>query len=183
VDVGTGDGRFVHRMALAHPDRLVIGLDPAWQRMIPSARRAPRNALYVCASIEDPPEPLLGRADEVFLNLPWGRLLAGLVLGEADVCGGLRAIAKNGAPLRVVVGTDIWRPPVPKEIRGLPELTGRYVDDTLAPRLAEHGWKVTGFGELDRGEVPSTWAKKLRTGRFVALHAEAVTDLRNVVSA
>ncbi|HEV2783991.1 MAG TPA: hypothetical protein VGX25_31775 [Actinophytocola sp.] len=168
-------------MARAHPDRLVVGMDPAWQRMIGSATRAQRkpdkggapNALFVCASIEAPPEELLGLADEVYVNLPWGRLLTGVVLGEPDVCAGLRALARPRARLRVVVGTDIWRPPVPREIRGLPELTARYVDETLAARLAEHGWKVTDFRAPDPGEVPTSWARRL-TSPLVALHAEAV---------
>lgn len=177
MDVGTGDGRFVYRMARAHPDRLVIGLDPAWQRMIDSARRATKdapNALFVCASAEDPPPELLGVADEVYVNLPWARLLTGLVLGEAAVCVGLRKLARLGAPLRVVVGTDIWRDPVPRDVRGLPELTSRYVDETLADRLAEHGWKVTEFRDADPEEVPSSWARRLAQGAFVALRAEAV---------
>lgn len=176
--MGTGDGKFVNRTALANPDRLAVGLDPAWQRMIDSARRRVPNALFVCASIEDPPEPLLGIADEVFVQLPWGRLLSGLVLGDADVCLGLRAIAKTGAPLRVVVGADIWRPPVPKEIQGLPELTETYVDTTLAGRFADHGWKVIDFRTLAAGEVASSWARRLAAGRpdpsFVELRAEAV---------
>lgn len=178
MDVGTGDGRFVHRTAKAHPDHLVIGLDPAWRNMIPSARRCQRdrlaNALFVCATAEDPPAELLGLADEIFVQLPWGRLLAGLVLGEPDICLGLRALARPGAPLRVVVGTDIWRPPVPREIRDLPELTAAYMDDTLARRLADHGWKVTDFRPVDPAEVSSTWARRLGDQSFVALHAEAV---------
>jgi 16S rRNA (adenine(1408)-N(1))-methyltransferase len=144
--------------------------------MIESARRAARdapNALFVCSSAEDPPEELRGVAGEVYVNLPWAKLLAGLVLGEADVCTGLRALARPGATLRVVVGTDIWRDPVPREVRDLPELTARYVDDTLADRLSEHGWKITDFHGLDPGELRSTWARRLGTGRFVALHAEA----------
>ena len=149
--------------------------------MIPSARRCQRaglhNALFVCASAEDPPEPLLGLADEVFVQLPWGRLLSGLVLGRTDVVSGLRRLARPGAALHVVVGTDIWRPPVPAEIRDLPELTAGYVDTTLASRLADHGWKVTDFRPVDPEEISSTWARRLSANRaspsFVALHAEA----------
>lgn len=154
-----------------------MGLDPAWRNMIPSARRCERaglrNALFVCASAEDPPELLLGRADEVLVQLPWGRLLSGVVLGDPEVCRGLRAFARDGAVLRVVVGASIWRDPVPKEIRGLPELTADYVDATLAGRLADHGWKVTDFRSVDPTEVSSTWARRLGD-RFVGLSAEAV---------
>jgi 16S rRNA (adenine(1408)-N(1))-methyltransferase len=143
--------------------------------MIPSARRCERegltNALFVCASAEHPPEPLLGKADEVFVQLPWGRLLSGVVLGDPDVCRGLRALAKTGASLRVTVGAGIWRAPVPKEIRGLPELTAEYVDATLTGRLAEHGWKVTDFGAI--ADPATSWGRRLGAD-LVELRAEAV---------
>ena len=150
--------------------------------MIPSARRCARagltNALFACASAEHPPAELLGLADEVHVQLPWGRLLSGVVLGSEEIVSGLRALARPGASLRVVVGTDIWRPPIPKEIATLPELTPTYVDDTLAARLATQGWKVTDFHPTDPIDLPSTWAKRLSSTRadptFVELRAEAV---------
>ena len=150
--------------------------------MIPSARRCQRaglrNALFVCACAEDPPEPLRGVADQVFVHLPWGSLLSGVVHGTSDMMSGIRGLARPGAALRIVVGADIWRSPVPKEVRGLPELTADYVDKTLAARFADHGWKITSFGPVDPAEVSSTWARRLSANRaeptFVALHAEAV---------
>ena len=174
IDVGTGDGKFVHRTALANPGTLVVGMDPAWRGMIDSARRGAPNALYVCASIEDPPEPLLGLADELYVNLPWGRLLSGVVLGDPDVLAGLRALARTGAPLRIVVATSIWRPPVPKEIAGLPELTADHVDTVLAERFADHGWKITDFRTTGPAEVATSWARRLGAGSFAGLYAEAI---------
>jgi 16S rRNA (adenine(1408)-N(1))-methyltransferase len=149
--------------------------------MIPSARRCLRaglrNALFVCASAENPPEELLGLADEIFVQLPWGSLLSGVVHGVPEIMAGLRSLARAGASLRIVVGADIWRPPIPKEIAGLPELTASYVDTTLAGRFADHGWKVIDFGPVDPAEVSSTWARRLSANRaeptFVALSAEA----------
>ena len=153
----------------------MIGLDPAWRNIIPSARRCSReglrNAWFVCASAEHPPEELLGLADEVFVQMPWGRLLSGVVLGSPDICVGLRSLARTGATLRVVVGAGIWRAPVPKEIRELPELTVSYVESTLASRLAEHGWKVTDFGACT--DPATSWGRRLGTD-LVELRAEAV---------
>jgi 16S rRNA (adenine(1408)-N(1))-methyltransferase len=151
VDVGTGDGRAAYRLARAHPDWLVVGVDPAWQRMVETATRSARkparggagNLLLVCASIESAPPELHGIADEVLAMLPWGKLLRGIVLGEADVCRGLRGVARPGASLDVAVGTSIWREPVPLEIRDLPELTEAYARDVLAGRLLAHGWRLT----------------------------------------
>ena len=169
VDVGAGDARTAYRLARTNPDWLVVGLDPAWQRMVPTAVRAARkpakggvdNLVLVCASIEDVPPELHGVADEVLVLLPWGRLLRGVVLGEPDVCGGLRAVAKAGATLDVAVGTSIWRDPVPLEVRDLPELAAPYVHDVLAGRLAAAGWHLTGAEWLPAAELRSSWARRL----------------------
>jgi len=40
VDLGTGDGRYVLAEAVAHPDRLVIGVDAGAAAMVEAARRA-----------------------------------------------------------------------------------------------------------------------------------------------
>jgi 16S rRNA (adenine(1408)-N(1))-methyltransferase len=184
VDVGTGDARTAYRLARANPDWLVVGLDPAWQRMVPTAVRAARkpakggvdNLVLVCASIEDAPPELHGIADEVLVLLPWGRLLRGVVLGEPDVCGGLRAVARPGATLEVAVGTSIWRDPVPLEVRDLPELTDAYVKDVLAGRLAAAGWRLDAAERLPAAELRSSWARRLGSSPaevFVCLRAQA----------
>ncbi|OLE23360.1 MAG: rRNA methyltransferase, partial [Catenulispora sp. 13_1_20CM_3_70_7] len=143
VDVGTGDARTAYRQAVAHPEWLVIGVDPAWQRMTETAVRAARkpakggapNLVLVNAAIETVPAPLHGIADAVTVLMPWGKLLRGIVSGESDVLAGLRAVAKPGTPLEVSIGTSIWRDPIPLEIRGLPELTPETVGSTgLADR-------------------------------------------------
>lgn len=172
VDVGTGDARLAYRLAQAHPDWLVIGLDPNWRGMVDTSvrsRRKParggvRNLLLVAASIEAPPAELIGIADEVRVLLPWGALLRGLVLGEPEVCGGLRRVARAAAPVEVTVGTSIWRPPVPTEIQDLPELTTDYVWDTLAPRWASAGLRITGtelVSPAAAGGPATSWARRL----------------------
>jgi 16S rRNA (adenine(1408)-N(1))-methyltransferase len=190
VDVGTGDARTAYRQALANPGWLVIGVDPAWQRMAETAVRAARkpakggapNLLLVNSSIETAPSALHGRGDEVTALMPWGKLLRGIVLGEADVCGGLRTVARPGAPLDVAIGTSIWREPVPRDIRDLPELTPEAVESTgLAARLSALGWQVTEarlvpHTELDR--ISSSWARRLGSGA-----SETVLHLRAVATA
>lgn len=186
VDVGTGDARTAYRLAKAQPDRLVIGVDPAWQRMTPTSVRASRkpakggapNLLLVNAAIETVPDDLHGIADEVLVLMPWGKLLRGVVHGDADVCTGLRSVARAGATLEITVGTSIWRDPVPLEIRDLPELTPGYVDTVLADRLAGCGWQVTGAevisgAEMDR--ISSSWARRLGSANpEVVIHIRAV---------
>ncbi|GAA2027699.1 hypothetical protein GCM10009839_28280 [Catenulispora yoronensis] len=176
VDVGTGDARTAYRQAVAHPEWTVIGVDPAWQRMAETAVRAARkpakggapNLVLVNAAIETVPTALSGVADEVTVLMPWGKLLRGVVLGEDDVLSGLRAVAKDGAPLELSIGTSIWREPVPLEIRDLPELTPEAVESTgLADRLAAFGWQVTDVRLVPHTEletISSSWARRLGSG-------------------
>jgi 16S rRNA (adenine(1408)-N(1))-methyltransferase len=188
VDVGTGDARTAYRYARATPDRLVVALDPAWPRMVEIAGRAARkpakggtaNLLLVAASIEDAPDELAGVADEVWVLMPWGKLLVGVVRGDADVCAGLARLAVPGARLEVQIATSIWREPVPLEIVGLPEATPEYVEATLAGRLAEAGWTGAAASYLsETDQLASSWGRRLSAGgperilKIVAVRAGA----------
>ena len=197
VDVGTGDARTAYRQAVAHPEWLVVGVDPAWQRMAETAVRAARkpakggapNLVLVNSAIETVPAALHAVADEVTVLMPWGKLLRGVVLGEADVLSGLRAVAKPGAPLEISIGTSIWRDPVPLEIRDLPELTPETVRSTgLTERLAAHGWAVADVRlvpHTDLDTISSSWARRLGSGATeTVLHLRAVAvDPRDAVGA
>jgi len=192
ADVGAGDGRTAHRLARAHPDWLVVGIDPAWTRLSATSTRAARrpekggapNLVLVRAAAEALPPPLAGIADEVLVLMPWGRLLDGVVRGDPEVCGGLRALACEGASLDVTIGTSIWRPPVPVALRDLPELTPEAAGADLAPRLAAAGWaldeaRLLGVAELEAGT--SSWARRLDARgdeRVLHLRAHAVPHPR-----
>ncbi|MFD9477527.1 rRNA methyltransferase [Streptomyces nojiriensis] len=172
VDVGTGDGRTAYRLAKANPDWRVIGLDPAWQRMSEISTKSSRkpakggtpNLLLVNAAVEAVPASLHGIADQLLVLMPWGKLLRGVVAGEADVCGGLRRLAKPGTMLDILIGASIWEEPVPLDIRDLPRLTPEYVDSELGSRLADSGWKVTDMTlgtSLDVDWMTSSWSRRL----------------------
>lgn len=188
VDVGTGDARTAYRLAKANPDWRVIGLDPAWQRMSEISTKSGRkpakggtqNLLLVNAAIETVPAELHGIADQVLALMPWGKLLRGIVLGEAGICAGLRAVAKPGATLDIVVGVSIWRDPVPLEIRDLPELTPEYTESVLATRMAGSGWKVTGADlatSADIDWISSSWARRLGSSAPErVMHVRAVAE-------
>lgn len=137
------------------------------------------NLLLVCASIEAPPESLLGLANELHVLMPWGRLLAGTVRGEADVLRGLRAIARPGAALRIVIGTQIWSPPVQRDVADLPEPTDAYIAGPLAERYAARGWTLGEARRLTadeaRRELPTSWTRRLAGP---ALEIRAVAGVR-----
>jgi 16S rRNA (adenine(1408)-N(1))-methyltransferase len=186
VDVGTGDGRFAYAYARDQPSSLVVALDPVKENLRELSRRSGRkpgrgglaNLLFVWAAIERPPPELAGRAAEVHVVLPWGKLARGLLLAEPEVLDGLVSVARPGAALELVLNAEVWEEPVPLEARDLPRPTVEYVAGELAPRLAERGIEVRRVGRLAREEIdrlPSTWARRLSHGREHPnfLHVEA----------
>ncbi|HLI51717.1 MAG TPA: class I SAM-dependent methyltransferase [Thermomicrobiaceae bacterium] len=160
VDLGTGDGRYAARMARAHPDRLVIGVDAYRENLRPTSRpsRAPANALYVIANALELPAELDQAADRISILLPWGSLLAGLLGSEPGILEGLDRMARLTAELEIYLNVAA---------------------------LAEAGWELTAGAEqlrrmlpqagFEPGEIeplsvdelrrlPSSWARRLAAG-------------------
>jgi 16S rRNA (adenine(1408)-N(1))-methyltransferase len=176
VDVGTGDGRFAYHLASADPTRLVIGIDALEEPMGEIAAKAGRkparggrpNLLFLRAPVEALPAELNGVADEVFVQLPWGSLLEGIVLARDDVLGGLAAMCRPGARLTVTLNGEIWLDSTPVRYESLPVPTPEYVSEVVAAGLARVG--IT-FGEAryssaaEAKALPTTWARRLGHGR------------------
>ncbi|MEX2227031.1 MAG: class I SAM-dependent methyltransferase [Dehalococcoidia bacterium] len=189
LDVGAGDGRFVYHYAQQHPERFVIGIDPVRENMREISAKAAKkrerggaaNVLFVVGSIEQPPEELRGVADEIFVTLPWGSLMRGIILGEAQVLDALASFGTPGARMRIVLNTRIFDDPVPLEARDLPEVTPDYARETLAPAFERAGMRIGRAEWMDADEVATlgtTWAKRLshrRPPRSVAVYAARTT--------
>jgi 16S rRNA (adenine(1408)-N(1))-methyltransferase len=172
LDLGAGDGRWAYRRARARPAEFVIALDPVAENMAEASSRAAKkperggapNALFVVGAAESPPEELGGIAGEVFVTLPWGSLMRGIILAEPAVLAGIAGLAAPGARVRIVLNTRIFDDPVPLEARDLPGLTPAYVLDALARPFASVGLSVLEARELTPEEVAAldtTWAKRL----------------------
>ena len=157
IDVGAGDGRWAYRYASAHTDRFVVGVDPVPENMRELSAKAARkperggiaNVLYVAASIEHLPAELHGIADELFVTLPWGSLMRGIILGDDAVLAALASLATDGATLRIVLNTRIFDDPVPLDARDLPDVTPDYVREKLAPAFARHNITITETRFMD----------------------------------
>lgn len=176
VDVGTGDGRFAYQLASADPDRLVIGVDALAEPMGARAATATRkpvkggrpNLVFVHAAIELLPAELERAADEVYVQLPWGGLLEGIVLARPDVLGGIAALCRTGARLMVTLNGEIWVDSTPARYGQLPVPTPGYVADVVAPgftlvgiRLGDARYSTVAEAK----QLSTTWAKKLGHGR------------------
>jgi tRNA G46 methylase TrmB len=92
VDLGTGDGLAVLRLARADPSALVVGVDTDASGLREPSRRAARparkdgvpNALFVVADAREALAMLRGRVHELRVTLPWGSLLRLVLEGERD---------------------------------------------------------------------------------------------------
>jgi 16S rRNA (adenine(1408)-N(1))-methyltransferase len=90
VDLGTGDGRAVLRLARQEPCTLVIGVDADASGLREASARAARparkgglpNALFVVGDASAALEVLGGRVAELRITLPWGSLLQRVLEGE-----------------------------------------------------------------------------------------------------
>ncbi len=196
IDVGTGDGRTVLRVARAEPDWLVVGLDANAERMTESARRAMRspakggtaNAIFVVSLVENAPELLREIAHEVWVQLPWSGLLRGVVRGDEPVLQGIRALCRPDARIEITIGTDIWRPPVPVDIADLSPITSEDVQGPLAARYRRAGLELKAICERASpasGQIttvgPSSWQRRLDAARagvsFLVLEARPLPPL------
>ena len=156
--------------ARAEPDAFVIGIDATAAAMAETSRRAARpgqrggvsNALFVVAAAERPPRELLGIADELTINFPWGSLLRGaLALDDAAACG-IAALLKPGTRLAALVSVT------PRDGLGLAPMDEPGAADQLAGRWAHHGLRLDAVcpaAEADVAATRSTWARRLAVGR------------------
>lgn len=176
VDVGTGDGRFAYHLASTRPDVLVVGIDALEEPMGETAAKAARkparggrpNLVLVRASVEALPEGLHGVADEVHVQLPWGRLLEGIVLADPAVLRGLASLARPGARIVVTLNGEIWLDSTPARYASLPVPTPEYVAEVVAPGFRAAGIEIGAARYLSAEEakaLPTTWAKRLGHGR------------------
>ena len=176
VDIGTGDGRYVLHAARADSACLAIGVDACRENLRVASRTAPRNALFVVAEARALPHELHGLAAQVTINFPWGSLLGGLLDGDAELLGGLLALARptsevdgRAATLEVRLNGGALA-----EAGWLLEAGGERVRQVLT----EHGFMVGRPAPLDARALracPTTWAKRLAFGRDPrALYLRAV---------
>jgi len=178
VDIGTGDGKFVYRLAQAHPQWFCIGIDPVRTSLRDYSTRiyrkpsrgglAQANALYIIASVENLPPELNGLADRVYINFPWGSLLEAVVRADRKVLANLVRIVSAGGSIEVRINYSIFSEPVPIEVKELPELTTDYLDHELAPAYAQAGISILDrrlVGKEELNEIATTWSKRLAYGR------------------
>ena len=159
LDLGTGDGRYVCRMAEQHKDRFFIGVDACRENLRAYSQRKLPNALFVIASAQALPQELNGLASHVNINFPWGSLLNSLLSNEDPLVSRLLSLTRPFA------GMDIRLNAEALVTAGWMLESGA---DQIERVLNADGWKTTSHSWMDAHllrSFPTTWAKRLAFGR------------------
>jgi 16S rRNA (adenine(1408)-N(1))-methyltransferase len=172
LDLGTGDGRFVYENALLDPTTLFIGIDPSQTQLKEYSKKAQKkklaNALFLTGSIEIMPEGLRDTADLVYVILPWGTLLQGLVKPSSKTILSLKNLLKTGGKLEVILGYTEENEPSETKRLDLPEINKNLVYSRIIPVFEKEGFKFEEYLDLDKNALTkykTTWSKKLVFGK------------------
>jgi 16S rRNA (adenine(1408)-N(1))-methyltransferase len=160
IDIGTGDGRYVLRVARTCPNWFALGVDACRENLRKASRKAPPNALYLIANALALPRELDAVASKVTINFPWGTLLTGLLDAEPTLLEGLLAIARPGTALEIRLNAEALREAGYTLKSGVTR---------VRHALDNGGFAVAGDPLwLDARELrrcQTTWAKRLAYGR------------------
>ncbi len=172
VDLGTGDGRFVYKTALANPNTFYTGLDPAHKQMEVYSKKALRsklaNVLYVVGSVEQLPTELFGIADQVQILFPWGALLGLVVSLDPVITTAIKNLLKPQGTLSLTFGYSLETEPNEFSRLQLPEVNATYINSQLIPFYKSHGFDLQENRQLTKQEIKniqSSWSKKLAFGK------------------
>jgi 16S rRNA (adenine(1408)-N(1))-methyltransferase len=176
LDIGTGDGEFVYKLARENPDRYIIGIEPNHRGLEKISTRTGKktakggidNALFILSRIEELPEELNGTANQVFINFPWAGLLKGLLTGADGVWNSLKRVCHPGAYIDILFSYQPDTEDNELNNLGLPPIDMAFINETTLPRLLKHGLKIVAVKEVETIDIksfPTSWAKRLSYGR------------------
>ncbi len=171
IDVGTGDGRWIYRLARVHPHWLCLGVDANAERMRESSFRAgrklsrggARNAWFIHAAVEALPPALHGLADQIHIYFPWGRLLEAVITPDPVLLANIAQLERSGATLTVRVNVMI----VSDGQLGVRAARSLLRDQDLSARLgpgyARAGIRLIHAG-LQHDSTHTSWNRRLNRG-------------------
>lgn len=168
IDLGTGDGRFIYKMAKENPDDKFIGIDPMlsqskkYQRKI--NREKLKNVEFVEGSVENLPENLNNTADEVYINFPWGSLLAAIAKPNKKLIQKIIELLKPKGELKIVLGYSEDAEPSETQRLELEKLD----ESKIIQAFEELGTSLISSHRVEKSEmhkIESSWGKKLTFGQ------------------
>ena len=159
LDLGTGDGRYVHTLAARHPAWFIMGVDSCRENLREHSQAKLRNMLFVIASAQDLPKELNGLISHIAINFPWGSLLESLLTDDTSLMGGLETISRSTTSIDVRLNSG-----------ALAEAgtTLEMGSEKIYNNLIRSEWQIQSPSIMTSNTLrsfPTTWAKRLAFGR------------------
>ena len=115
VDLGTGDGRWLHRRARSQPSILCFGIDANAAALRDVSYRATRkparggltNVRFIAAGAQSLPGAQRTVADEVWVAYPWGSLLGAVLGPEPSILRRMAGVLKPRGLIRVAINESV----------------------------------------------------------------------------
>ena len=159
LDLGTGDGRYVHTLAEEHADWFFIGVDSCRENLREHSQAKLQNMLFVIANAQDLPKELNGLISHIAINFPWGSLLESLLTDDTSLMRGLETISRSTTSIDVRLNSGALAE------AGTTLETG---SEQIYNNLIRSGWQVQSPSIMTSNTLrsfPTTWAKCLAFGR------------------
>jgi 16S rRNA (adenine(1408)-N(1))-methyltransferase len=159
LDLGTGDGRYVHFLADKFPDDFIIGVDSCRENLREHSRAKLPNMLFIIASAQKLPPELNRLVSHISINFPWGSLLQGLLDGDSRLLCGLESIMNSSASIKMHLNSGALAE------AGIDLESGA---ERIYDNMIRAGWQVNAPVTMNTDALrsfPSTWAKRLAFGR------------------
>lgn len=133
IDIGTGDAKFVYKLAKKNPHGLFIGIDSNIEGMgIISAKAnkklskgglESKNMLLIVSSVQKIPEDFNNLANRITINYPWGSLLK--IVTDPDVQNVKKTfkLGRNSANIKLILNKHIYKDKALLEREGLCDIT------------------------------------------------------------
>jgi 16S rRNA (adenine(1408)-N(1))-methyltransferase len=183
IDLGTGDGRWIYRVARRSPSWLCIGIDANAHQMRDVSFRAgrklsrggARNLWFVRSAVERLPDALNDLADEIHIQFPWRSLLTAIYKPDVAILAKIARMGKPEAKFVVRINASILDDP---RTWGRGDVPQNVVD---APGRLERPYAIAGIRlktvEVKTEESPTSWGRRLGSG-----HADHVVVLEGIVA-
>ena len=159
LDLGTGDGRYVHALAEEQPDWFVIGVDSCRENLCEYSQAKLQNMLFVIASAQSLPAELNGLVSHLTINFPWGSLLESLLTGDSKLMCGLESVSHSAPSIDLYLNSGALA-----EAGATLEAGAEKIYDNLI----RSGWQLRRPVMMNSNVLksfPTTWARRLAHGR------------------
>lgn len=180
IDLGTGDGLYMWRLAKKQPETCAIGIDAAADSLREGSGRSIKkpakggaeNAVFLCANVLETlkDDAWNAMADHVSVNFPWGSLLQAVAYPFPDFLPHIHKLLKEEGTFELHINMFVFDDEVQRKSLGLPMLDETYMEEKLIPAYKKDGFESEGYMFVAAGaktEIQSTWGSKLtkRSGR------------------